>query len=86
MRFFRDSSVFESSANMHFKRSLNCVCQGSKVRPDFIYVRASLGFCCTHKDNTIFTLSIQTPQLLSILVLNFEQVQFTTRCCLKIAG
>ena len=30
--------------------------------------------------NTIFTLSIGTPQLLTILVLEFEQVQFTIRC------
>ena len=30
---------------------------------------------------TVFTLSIPTPQLLTMLVLNFEQVQFTTRCC-----
>ena len=27
----------------------------------------------------VFTLSILTPQLLTILVLKFEQVQFTTR-------
>ena len=33
------------------------------------------------KIHTVFTLSIQTPQHLTILVLNFEQVQFTTRCC-----
>ena len=37
--------------------------------------------------NTIFTLSIQTPQLLTIYVLKFEPVQFTTpMLCLKIAG
>ena len=28
-----------------------------------------------------FTLSIQTPKLLTILYLKFEQVQFTTHCC-----
>ena len=32
---------------------------------------------------TVFTLSIQTPQLLTILVLKFEQKQFPTRCCVK---
>ena len=31
--------------------------------------------------NTVFTLSIQTPQLLTILNLKFEQVQLTTQCC-----
>ena len=31
--------------------------------------------------STIFTLSIRTPQLLTIYVLKFEPVQFTTRCC-----
>ena len=30
---------------------------------------------------TVFTLSIRTPQLSTILVLKFEQVQFTTQCC-----
>ena len=33
---------------------------------------------------TVFTLSIWTPQLLTILVLKFEQVYFTARCCLKL--
>ena len=32
---------------------------------------------------TIFTISIQTLQLLNTIVLKFEQVQFTTRCCVK---
>ena len=32
-------------------------------------------------DITVFTLSIRTPQLLTIYVLKFEPVQFTTRCC-----
>ena len=31
--------------------------------------------------STIITLSIQTPQLLTLLFLKFEQVQYTTRCC-----
>ena len=31
--------------------------------------------------NTVFTLSIRTPQLLTIYVLKFEPVQFTARCC-----
>ena len=31
----------------------------------------------------IFTLSIQTPQLFTILDLKFEQVQFTTHCCVE---
>ena len=31
--------------------------------------------------STVFTLSIQTPQLLTILLLKFEQVQFITQCC-----
>ena len=30
---------------------------------------------------TVFTLSIRTPQLLTMYVLKFEPVQFTTRCC-----
>ena len=30
---------------------------------------------------TVFTLSIQTPKFLTILNLKFEQVQFTTHCC-----
>ena len=30
---------------------------------------------------TVFTLSIRTPELLTIYVLKFEPVQFTTRCC-----
>ena len=30
---------------------------------------------------TVFTLSIRTPQLLTIYVLTFEPVQFTTRWC-----
>ena len=30
---------------------------------------------------TVFTISIRTPQLLTIYVLKFEPVQFTTRCC-----
>ena len=30
---------------------------------------------------TVFTFSIETPQLLTILYLKFEQVQFTTHCC-----
>ena len=35
----------------------------------------------------VFTLSIRTPQLLTILVPEFEQVQFTTQCCVwKNAG
>ena len=34
---------------------------------------------------TIFTLSIQTPQLLTIFVLKFEQVKFITQCYLKIS-
>ena len=29
-----------------------------------------------------FTFSIQTPKLLTIHNLNFEQVQFTTHCCI----
>ena len=38
-------------------------------------------------EDTVFTLSIRTRRLLTILVLKFEQVQFTTRCCVsKIAG
>ena len=32
---------------------------------------------------TVFTLSIRTPQLLTIYVLKFEPVQFTTRCFVK---
>ena len=36
---------------------------------------------CYNNRYTIFTLSIRTPQLLTMLVLKFEQVQFTTRCC-----
>ena len=32
-------------------------------------------------EHTVFTLSIRTPQLLTIYVLKFEPVQFTTRCC-----
>ena len=31
--------------------------------------------------DTVFTLSVRTPQLLTIYVLTLEQVQFTTRCC-----
>ena len=31
--------------------------------------------------HTVFTLRIRTPQLLTIYVLKFEPVQFTTRCC-----
>ena len=31
--------------------------------------------------HTVYTQSIRTPQLLTILVLKFEQVQLTTRCC-----
>ena len=31
--------------------------------------------------SVVITLSIQTPQLLTILYLKFEQVQFTTNCC-----
>ena len=31
--------------------------------------------------NSVFTLSIRTHQLLTIYVLKFEPVQFTTRCC-----
>ena len=31
--------------------------------------------------HTVFTLSIRTPQLLTIYVLKFKPVQFTTRCC-----
>ena len=34
---------------------------------------------------TIFTIRILTPELLTIIVLKFEQVQFT-KLCLKIAG
>ena len=30
---------------------------------------------------TIFTLSIQTPQILTIHIKTFEQVEFTTQCC-----
>ena len=30
---------------------------------------------------TVFILSIRTPQTLTIYVLKFEPVQFTTRCC-----
>ena len=30
---------------------------------------------------TMFILSIRTPQILTILVLKFEPVQFTTQCC-----
>ena len=30
---------------------------------------------------TVFTQSIRTPQLLTIYVLKFEPVQFTTQCC-----
>ena len=33
--------------------------------------------------DTVFTLSIWTPQVLTILVLKFEQVQFTSRCVQK---
>ena len=32
------------------------------------------------KQHTVFTLSIRTPQLLTIYVLKFLPVQFTTRC------
>ena len=32
---------------------------------------------------TVFTLSIQTPQLLTINVQKFEPVQFTTWCCVQ---
>ena len=31
--------------------------------------------------DTVFTLSIRTPQLLTIYALKFEPVQFTTQCC-----
>ena len=31
--------------------------------------------------NTVFTQSIRTPELLTILVLKLEQAQFITRCC-----
>ena len=34
-----------------------------------------------HTQPTVFTLSIRTPQLLTIYVLKFEPVQFTTQCC-----
>ena len=36
-------------------------------------------FCC----NTVLNLpqNIRTPQLLTLLVLKFEQLQFTTNCC-----
>ena len=30
---------------------------------------------------TVFILSIRTSELLTILVLKFEHVQFTARCC-----
>ena len=30
---------------------------------------------------TVFTLSIRTPQLLTIVALKYEQEQFTDRCC-----
>ena len=33
------------------------------------------------KTTTTFILSIQTPQFLIILVIKFEQVQFTAQCC-----
>ena len=39
---------------------------------------SSMAFLYTVKIGTIFTLSIRTPQLFTILVLNFEQVEFTT--------
>ena len=54
----------------------------NRVDPDqMLHVAASdLGLPCLLRPvcwNTIFTLSIQTSQLLTILVIKFEQVQFT---------
>ena len=46
--------------------------------PNIVWSVISMG---AHFQKNIFTLSIQTLQLLSILVLKFEQVQFTSRCC-----
>ena len=39
----------------------------------------SFDFCVCYF--TVINLSIQTPELLIILNLKFEQLQFTTRCC-----
>ena len=39
----------------------------------------SVNFCVCYF--TIFTFCIHTPQLLIILYLKFEQVQFTAQCC-----
>ena len=41
----------------------------------------SFDFCVCYF--TVFTLSIQTPQLLAILYLKFEHVQFTSYCCVS---
>ena len=45
-----------------------------------IYMDASLIWSYELRVYTVFTVSIRTPQLLTTLVLKFEQVQFTTRC------
>ena len=57
----------------------------------FRYLKIYLGFFLAEQvisrmtdiQTTVFTLSIRTPQLLTILVRKFEQVQFTTRCCVQ---
>ena len=54
---------------------------GLTMRNDYHYFvnNRSFDFCVCYF--TVFTLSIQTPQLLTILNLKFEQVQFTTHSC-----
>ena len=61
-------------------KSPSNICFCGEIRE--IYAYHSLSTAMIYfQTNTIFTLSIQTPKLLTILVPKFEQVQFTTRCC-----
>ena len=46
-----------------------------------IYAELMCPFDHKFAKTTVFTLSIRTPQLLTIYVLKFEPVQFPTRCC-----
>ena len=58
-----------------------CVLIADIAECDIFTLNISNILPCVHF--TVFTLSIQTTQILTMLVLKFEQVQFTTRCCIQ---
>ena len=80
-RYLADNSHEMSSVIFSEKKELSAACCDQHLRTKAFYGKPLFDTFRSEWSHLEVTVIILSPPLLTILILKFEQVQVTTRCC-----